>query len=101
MRTIPRDLGTEISLCLRIILHKLPCRNIFTEMYVHGIDKRLIPCYLNIHVVFMEVFMEKRINEIFPLIKILSNNKIRIKIVSSFSDAKMTSFFEIYFCFKI
>lgn len=52
-------------------------------------------------VVFMEVFMENRINEIFPLIKILSNNKnVRIKIVSSFSDAKMT-FFEIYFYFKI
>lgn len=32
--------------------------------------------------------MENRINEIFSLIKILLNNKIWIKIVSSFSDAK-------------
>lgn len=31
--------------------------------------------------------MKSRINEIFPLIKILLNNKI--KIVSNFSDAKM------------
>lgn len=33
--------------------------------------------------------MKSRINEIFPLIKILLNNKIQIKIVSNFSDAKM------------
>lgn len=89
MRTIPRDLCTEISLCLRIILDKLPCRDIFTEMYVHGIDKRLIPCYLNIRVVFMEVFMENRINEIFPLIKILSNNKIGKEIQKLYPVSQM------------
>lgn len=58
-------------------------------MYVHGIDKRLIPCYLNIRVVFMEVFMENRINEIFPLIKILSNNKIGKEIQKLYPVSQM------------